>query len=293
MFKYIINSPEIFKNLIRVPLLSKFLTLNIESFDKVQTWDIYSKLIKHFRYGDVTGKETYCGRFTDLDDHIMVYLDANMSFHDVGCSTGVTSMDLYEKCRSKNKNLDLTVSDKYTKFYFDGSYVRKIYDQSGSLKQIYIGKVLLDKNISTFFFLSKLLFYPCAILVGKKNDISNLVEISLMSPSIRSLHSSNNLRVIDYDIFSNPIQKFDFVRCMNVLNRSYFSDKLLVVGLSNLIQSLQQGGLLLIGRTDTFNVNKATLFQKVDECLVVLNHFSGGAEIFDLVEKNFKVEAAI
>lgn len=293
MFKYIIKSPEIFKNLTKVPFLSKFFTLNIESFDKIQTGDIYNKLIKHFRYGDVTGKETCFGRFTELDDSIMVYLDSTMSFHDVGCSTGVTSLDLYEKCRSKNINIDLTVSDKYTKFYFDGSSVRKIYDQSGSLKQIYIGKILLDRNISTFFFLSKILFYPCAGLVGKKNDISNLREISLMAPSIRSLQSSNDLKVIDYDIFSEPIQQFDFVRCMNVLNRSYFSDNLLVVGLSNLVHSLQQDGLLLIGRTDKSNVNKATLFKKVDECLVVLSHFSGGTEIYDLFEKNFKVEALI
>ena len=88
-----------------------------------------------------------------------------------------------------------------------------------------------------------------------------------------------------YQVFSDTIQKFDFVRCMNVLNRSYFSDDVLIVGLRNLFHSLHPDGFLLIGRTDAHHVNRASLLKKVDDCLVVLNHFTGGTEIFDLIQK--------
>ena len=40
-------------------------------------------------------EKTYFGRFADLDDQIIPYFDNNLSIHDVGCSTGVTSLDLY------------------------------------------------------------------------------------------------------------------------------------------------------------------------------------------------------
>ena len=289
MLKYIIDNHQLLLKLIKVPIISKFFTQNIETFDNIDSLDVHDKLIRYFRYGDATGKETYFGRFDDLDKHIMKHLRNNMSFHDIGCSSGVTSLDLLEKCKKSKIKLNLTISDKYTKLYFTGTFFRKIYDTSRNLKQIYIGRLLLDKNISPLFFLSKFLFYPFSMLISKNLDLSNFRQISLMIPTIKVLHDSNDLEIVDYDIFSTPTRKFNFVRCMNLLNRSYFSNDLIILGLRNLIQSLSQNGLLLIGRTDTNNINNASLIKKVDDHLVVLNHFSGGVEIFDLIQENFKV----
>lgn len=290
MLKYIVKNPRTLKNISKIPLLSRFFILNIESLNNVQDQSFYRQLFRHLRYGDVSGKETYFGRFADLDDQIIPYFDNNLSIHDVGCSTGVTSLDLYESCQKNNINVDLTISDKYTKIYFSGSFFRKVYDGSGNLKQIYLGRLLLDKNISNYFILSKIFFYPFALFCKKKPNHLNLQGISLMDPSVRTLFHSHAIKVVDYDIFFGTSGKFDFVRCMNVLNRSYFPDELIITGLHNLVQSLHQGGMLLVGRTDELKVNKATLFKKVDGCLVVLRHFTGGAEIFDIIEKNFSVK---
>jgi chemotaxis methyl-accepting protein methylase len=71
------------------------------------------------------------------------------------------------------------------------------------------------------------------------------------------------LDVIEDDILTNESLKtrFHVIRAANILNRSYFSEPVLVQMLSNLRSRLVANGLLIICRTNPDGENHATIFQ--------------------------------
>ena len=96
-----------------------------------------------------------------------------------------------------------------------------------------------------------------------------------------------NVTLVEDDLFvPNPrfLGQFDFIRAANILNKAYFSDDQLKLGLGNLTSYLKPNGMLLITRTTDVDRNKATLLSLDGQgkFQAVFSH-NGGAEAAALV----------
>ncbi len=73
-------------------------------------------------------------------------------------------------------------------------------------------------------------------------------RLDLLCPQCRSLiRQRQNFRFGAYDVFSGPTERFDIVRAMNGLNRSYSSEVQLTKALENIFESLTESGRFITG----------------------------------------------
>ena len=70
---------------------------------------------------------------------------------------------------------------------------------------------------------------------------------------------------------------------MNIFNRDYFSEQQLAEGVSAAFQSLQPGGLWIVGRTlEEEFTNHATFFRRNEKGFEVLERIGSGSEMESL-----------
>ena len=286
MLKIIIKSPEGFIWLSKFPILRAFFSISAESLFKIKDDELYTEVVTRMRYGDVTGKATEVGRFDDLNEILELLPDKVIQIHDVGCSLGVTSLDLANALKERNKSFCLTISDRFLLLLIYGKGIKYLFDSTGSLRQIYLGRILCDQHLSKIFFVSRILY---KILSAKQeNDLmaGEAVTVRLVNPSVQKEINSGQMEIKSYNVFEKDNHKnYDFIRCMNLLNRSYFSDEEILVGLNNLADALGDKGYLQVGRTDYKGVNKVSVFKKESETLVLVKQHNGGAEIEDIIKQ--------
>ena len=230
-------------------------------------------------------KETLAGRFADLDDTLMDLMRTPSMpvIHDVAVSNGVTSLDLLSRLRVDGRLHQLYISDKYARCtYMQRGLIGRVYDSSGSLLQGRAGVVLADPQASWRFFVSRLLFL---LLDRVKPTMSQqtVMEISLYTRDLKRALAAGAVKHLEYDVFTTSVNvKFDVVRCMNMITRSYFSPERIAQALWNLRRSLKPSGLLLVGRTLPSGRNDATFFRLLDGCLVPERVVNQGADIVDI-----------
>jgi chemotaxis methyl-accepting protein methylase len=109
-------------------------------------------------------------------------------------------------------------------------------------------------------------------------------KVSLFDRDVQKCIDLGQLEAKSYNIFERDSKRYGFIRCMNLLNRSYFSDTQIKVGILNLFESLDDKGYLQIGRTDDQGVNRASVYRKEQRRLTLVLQFNGGAEIGNIVE---------
>lgn len=283
MLKFSISNANVFLYLQHIPLVRNFFVYYLPNFWFLDNHDEEDTLFAALRYGDVTGKATAQGRFSDIDSIALQMIADGYAIHDVGVSSGITSFDLYCELQSAGRAGNFTISDKFAEMEFSrGMLLTRIYDSDSKLKSIYLLGVLFDPQISWVYFLSKITFQLLKFIP----DYSERVRILLLSAPIKQLLQNNEIKFISYDVFNSKLNvKYSFVRCMNLLNRSYFSDDQLLVGINNLFNSLQEGGILLIGRTIKIGSNGASFYRKEGGVLRVVKEINGGSEIRNLVEQ--------
>ena len=65
---------------------------------------------------------------------------------------------------------------------------------------------------------------------------------------------------------------------MNVLNLIYFSEQQIIFAVKNLLDSLEDDGILLIGRTSLDGINNATFYKKNSNKLYSIKSVYNGYE---------------
>jgi chemotaxis methyl-accepting protein methylase len=94
------------------------------------------------------------------------------------------------------------------------------------------------------------------------------------------------IRSIDYDVFTTRMPRtFSFVRCMNLLNLSYFPRESIETALRNIIESLKEGGVLQIGRTHTNGTSHVGFYRKRGTRLEVLQEVGSGTELREVIDR--------
>lgn len=286
MIQVVLQSPKIITLLYKVPILKYFFVLHINQLRKLTNANVLALQYELLYVSDGTSKQTLAERFKDLEQATLQYLtkDKINVIHDVAVSSGVSSVKFYELVRNNHFNTDFYVSDKYAKVWISKDKTQKVYDAEGKLMLAYVGKFLATDKI-VYFPLSKRLFsYIQKQSIGQEFNSSSCNHIKLYDNKVLDYIEEKKIYDIDYDIFTSSIDsKFTFVRCMNILNLGYFGSEKIKIAINKLFSSLQQDGILLVGRTINNQYNNASFFKKEGSQLVWLEDIGTGSEIKTLI----------
>ena len=105
--------------------------------------------------------------------------------------------------------------------------------------------------------------------------------IPYIHPEAIALTRTNpNFRFCERSVFDATPGTCDVLRTMNIFNRDYFSEQQLTEGVSAAFQSLQPGGLWIVGRTlEEDFTNHATFFRRNEQGFEVLERIGSGSEM--------------
>jgi hypothetical protein len=251
-------------------------------------------ILKSIRLSNGTYKTTKSNRFDKLDSKMCSILkdyfnQQTLTVHDFAVSDGSTSLDLYDNIVSLF-NIDLTISDKYNSLYvkkYMNGLITLCYDSSEQFISGSFWLIYANKMVSYKYFVTRILgkFFSSLKVPSKYDN-----EIHLLNPRIKRMINSGDISFVVYDIFQFDCEeKYDFVRCMNLLNLSYFDKSKIEVAIRNIYKIVNENGVVLIGRTHKqTDINDASFFQKRGEKLVEIEVMNQGSEIAKLVkELNF------
>jgi len=143
--------------------------------------------------------------------------------------------------------------------------------------------VFADKTLSFNYLVSKLLFRLLKRI--KYRQESDFKELYLFDPLVMEMIRDRQITYIDYDIFNaNDNRKFDFIRCLNVLNNACFDEAELIGALKNLFSQLNDEGVLLIGRTAKNGKNNASFLMKRRGKLSNIKDINLGTELKKIIK---------
>jgi hypothetical protein len=108
-------------------------------------------------------------------------------------------------------------------------------------------------------------------------------KLPLIHPRAVALSQNDTRFTIRRHSVFNPIETpCHVIRTMNILNRAYFSEQELAAGARNVLNSLQTGGIWIVGRTiqDDPPVHNVSIFRKqYSGVFELIQHIGEGSEI--------------
>lgn len=262
------------------------IVFNMNYLDSIDDPELYNKITTYIYTSDNTSKQTEVDRFRDINGEVLKYLniDGENEIHDVAVASGQTSYELYQLLRRNDVKFNLSISDKFTKYYIAGKNIVRIYDVNGTFVCGYLFCILADNNyyINKMFVLTRMLG---ALLADRKTATSKSRQVSLYTRHINDLINSKFIQDINYDIFETRIHdRFTFVRCMNILNLNYFPEEKLYSAIENIALSLKENGILQIGRTVSA-INNVSFYRKQNGIFYHLCDKNTGTEIKTIINE--------
>lgn len=229
-------------------------------------------ILENFSFSDGSYKKTHSNRFNDFDEKIINRLEdvfdnnKKLLVHDLAVSDGRTSFDFFSKLQKTFLNLDFFASDKNMFVYAQTDLKNKkkkiITDEAGKILQIIFPPFVLNFYTSKRawrFKIKKAIFYPLNFILLnllKVTFIRNIFfkageekqKITLLQNKVLSLtKTKNNFHIQNYDLLQKNPDQFDIIRAMNVLNFSYFTPEEVKTIVFNILNSLKEGGLFVVG----------------------------------------------
>ncbi|MGB6603826.1 MAG: hypothetical protein WBE65_05980 [Steroidobacteraceae bacterium] len=237
-----------------------------------------------FFTSNATSKQTSAGRFRDLDPLARSIITEHKLtvIHDVGVSSGATSLDLYRTVAATGIPFNFHISDKYAVYGATGRFVVRIIDAQGSVTEVYVCGLLGKRGVSHRYPVARFLHW----LLADRSIRGPVRSFVLFEPSVLEYIQKGLIRRIDYDVFTTRMSdSFSFVRCMNLLNLDYFPRESIAIALRHLFESLKEGGVLQIGRTHPNGASHAAFYRKRGAHLELLQEVGNGTEVRDLIDR--------
>jgi len=213
-------------------------------------------------------RRTFAGRLIKLDQLVIDYClpkstsnNGIFNFLDLGCSTGVTSLDSYNFFKNRHLSFNIFINDPFSFIsIYRINYILSIYKSSvnGRIVSFKLFNFIACVN-NRKFFLSYMLYL---LLRFFSFNIPFYKSVNFLVSDVNLLLKSGDLFSVNNDFFDNPSSKrFDIIRVANLLNSDLFSLEKCVEFMSNVFLSLNDNGFLLVARES--NVINYTLFRKV------------------------------
>jgi hypothetical protein len=268
-------------------VLRKFLVYRTDALSELRSAALREYVYTCLFTSNETSKQTSSGRFRDLDPIALSIIEEHKldAIHDIGVSSGVTSLDLYRTLATTAIPLRFHISDKYAVYGTTGRCPVRIIDAQGSVRELYICGVLAKRDDSVskkFFPVTRFLHW----LLANRPFHGPVRWFVLFDPEVQKHIEKGLIHTLDYDVFTTRMpDTFSFVRCMNLLNLIYFPSAVIETALRNIIESLKEGGVLQIGRTLPGGATEATFYRKSGTRLEILREVGSGTELRALIDR--------
>jgi len=267
----------------KIPLIKYLFVVKIFRIHEIIQAKNLDNTFRFFLVDNNISKQTTIDRFAEIDDVAINYLNFGSSniIHDIGVSNGLTSLSFYRKLTNKKINFQFFISDKFSKIFYEGKFVTKIYDVNGNLLIAYLFNLVASK--AKYFLLSNFLYFIIRKFYPRQKSKDK--SVLLFSNELIPLLENGEINYIDYDVSKTKLtNKFTFVRCMNVLNLSYFSESQIKTALANILDLLIDNGILQIGRTAQSNINHVSFYKKSNGKFVLLENVNEGTELKKIIQ---------
>lgn len=183
---------------------------------------------------------------------------------DVPSSTGTASLDHYALLQEHREITSYVLGDLYHGLLYDA---RRgcVFDEDGHLLQvalrgsyfsIYRGFTAGDRNT----LLSDLLLLPHGLTAWYLRrrypfDSTHRCEpLLVLHPEVERRIGDGVFQVARMDVFRPIPGRYNLILSFNLLQRNYFSPSTIARGVANLGAALDEGGLLVLGSTESFVV---------------------------------------
>jgi len=225
-------------------------------------------------------KTTYTNRLSGVISEALCSVrlaDRDLRILDVPSSTGTTSRQTLELLQKQHRVERFVLGDLYHNILYDKRR-RCVYDEQGNLLQVAFKRYYFNiykghEFGEQYTLLSTLLLLPHSIVswfLKKRYRLyfdSHIQRMSLIHPDVERLLNNGVVELREVDIFNNIPGEYDLIISFNLLQKNYFSADAISVGIANLAASLTEGGVLVLGDTESYRV-----MQKEDGILITCMH---------------------
>lgn len=222
-------------------------------------------------------KTTYSERpkqiLTKILGHDGCTLDTPIRVLDVPSSAGTASLSMYGMLRQRYGIVSYVLGDMYFDVVCDPQR-QCVFDEQGTLLQVGFERYFFSTyrahvsgDVHTW--LTRLLLMPhdcCAwYLRGRYPFVESdsNIRTPLIHPQVQALVAEGAMSIETINVFETIRGRFDAVLSFNLLQRNYFPPERIALGTENLGRAVDEGGLLVIGDTQSF-----IAYRKVDGELV-------------------------
>ena len=236
-----------------------------------------------FRIGEtfkITGQDRHAVADALLVESVP--LTDSTTIVDIGASDGSTSVDLIGRLPKFGAYVIADVSLFLTAVTVGRSVL--FYDQEGQCI------LVVGKRLVAWPTLSRPIHLLCQPLIRRADRRrEERREVLMLNPAVRALQATDprvGYRVHDvFQPWDGP-ERPDVIKVANLLRRLYFDDQTLQRGVQAILQSLPEGGhLLIVDNPRAKGVGpRAGVYQRVRGRFVPVAQTAEGPEIADLIE---------
>ena len=209
---------------------------------------LHTLCTSYLRAGN-TVKTTGAGRTKYADDCVLEEVERTPKprLLEIGVSDGSSTLELLRKNQLFS---EIKISDRYPFFLMKPNFAGyQFYDVDGRSHGRKIFGVLFDPLKPTV------------------SDTTDCLKVESINPVVKSISGVKTIHL--FDVFSSvEDEKFDIIKCSNLLNLIYFNEKLIYDALENLTKSLNVGGSLIISQNNQKYKN--------EEAVICVRHIEEG-----------------
>lgn len=263
--------------------------------------DIEKQFFLHLRMRNGLFKATHPHRLDDTFEMLIFYVkkiqDQPIKILDVGCSTGITTIELHEALKANNIFCKTIGTDLMTK----AIYVRRkdgralLFDLNGQAIQVELGDWAMSwtgppRRID-YLLKARKVFLSLMLTKYQSHTFWKAIKESTKGFDVRTLslvasqaNSVTDLLIEEEDVLNPRLPgKFHLIRAANLLNRSALSDHDIKMIVNSIRSRLVEDGLFFVVRTIN-GINKGTLYNIKANIFKKVDILNGGIDIADLIE---------
>lgn len=262
----------------------------LPEFDKSVSDDEEGAFFASLHRRNGTTRMTSSGRLTEVSATIVDHLPAvsRLEALDAGISSGISTVEWLLSLEALQRTCFMTAFGRVLyALLFKVGQLQLLSERDGYVLLMHNGRHSLTRPVHRTASLRNRVARTAFLLGDVAAKLAGVVgagcQVQLVSQHRRS---RSDVHLLEHDIY-NPapdwIGCFHVVRVANLLNRSYFPEPILRVGLRNAGNWVQLGGLLMVARTETDGHNHATLFRRETTGLRAIHRLDSGSELETLV----------
>lgn len=236
-------------------------------------------------------RKTYSNRLYQSTEYLYYLVkreSGTNSFLDVGASDGSTSFYTHTYLKNKGINIKTVSTDKYTTLFYSRDFFFRYYFTEDYVPILCIVmnrfSIHLYKHIDL---ISNLLAKRLIIEFNNRKLLLRKYVFDLIHPEIIT---DDLFRYESLDVFKinhKYLNKFNIIRCSNLLQLSYF-DKSQIINAIKLLQLyLMDNGFLIITRIESNDMEESgVVLQKNSKVLRIIHRFTSNSEIETIITEN-------